>query len=125
MSFDWTDYLSLAQTLYKEAKSQPQAEARYRAAISRAYYAAFCSARNHLNSVERKGILPGARVHAEVRKTFAEHPNPVRRKIGLQLDRLFENRKRADYEDDFTGVDRAAGFTLKKATEVIETLRTL
>src|SRR6266536_662971 len=48
MSFDWSEYLTLAQELTSASTSSPIQEAHLRAAISRAYYAAFCKARNYL-----------------------------------------------------------------------------
>jgi len=45
--FDWSDYLELSRQLVGESGATIQ-EARQRCAISRAYYAAFCRARNYL-----------------------------------------------------------------------------
>ena len=46
MSFDWADYLKLAEALTQSLTVPGPEEAALRAAMSRAYYAAFCSARN-------------------------------------------------------------------------------
>ena len=43
MSFDWSEYLDLARELALQGSAPSLSEARVRAAISRAYYAAFCS----------------------------------------------------------------------------------
>ena len=49
--FDWEHYLNLAYELAGTSPpSVPDAEAKSRAAISRAYYAAFCHARNYLKT---------------------------------------------------------------------------
>ncbi len=48
MSFEWSEYLNVAQELIEQAKKASYQEAKVRAAISRAYYAAFGAARNHL-----------------------------------------------------------------------------
>ena len=52
MSFDWTEYLNLADILVRDRASYTNEEACFRAAISRAYYYAFCSARNRARDVE-------------------------------------------------------------------------
>lgn len=46
MAFDWREYLELAKELVSQANSGYSAEAAERSAVSRAYYAAFCHARN-------------------------------------------------------------------------------
>jgi len=43
MSFDWSEYLDIARELAGQATASSSAEAKKRCAISRAYYAAFCS----------------------------------------------------------------------------------
>lgn len=48
MSFSWKDYYILAGQLKQQAADSPQQEAYLRSAISRAYYASFCLARNYL-----------------------------------------------------------------------------
>lgn len=48
MPFDWKHYLELARELAQPSASEPgQREAELWTAISRAYYAAFCHARNY------------------------------------------------------------------------------
>lgn len=46
MSFDWVDFLALADALVRDPNSPGPEEASLRSASSRAYYAAFCSARD-------------------------------------------------------------------------------
>ena len=58
MNFDWSEYLNLAQELAGRPTSLSNEEARLRSAISRAYYAAFCKARNHLRDNENLLISP-------------------------------------------------------------------
>lgn len=53
MTFNWKEYLEIAKFLknindsLSEKNAKFSTEAAYRVAISRAYYAAFCYARNH------------------------------------------------------------------------------
>ena len=74
MSFDWQNYLTLAQYMMDTAEEFPETEACYRSVVSRAYYAMFCMTRDYVSQ--------------------------VRQKIGNQLRRLHQHRKKADYDRD-------------------------
>jgi len=70
MSFDWSEYLNLANKLV-QAKSTPSAdEACQRTAISRAYYAAYCLVRNLARDRGWVTLIGGARDHAIVKNHF-------------------------------------------------------
>ncbi len=47
MAFEWKAYVDLARELEKQALGAVDKEALYRTVISRAYYGAFCHARNY------------------------------------------------------------------------------
>jgi uncharacterized protein (UPF0332 family) len=99
MSFDWADYLRLAESLVSNPNSPGPEEAALRAAISRAYYAAFCSARN---LAESRGEMIRARRstdHWQVIDHFQDTPEFVRQQIGADLGRLRRFRNNADYDD--------------------------
>ncbi len=61
MSFNWSEYLNLAQELAGRSTEPPNQEARLRSSISRAYYAAFCKARNYL--LGKKYPVPRENTH--------------------------------------------------------------
>ena len=70
MSFNWKEYFNLAlvlQGLYPQGFVQ---EAAFRCSVSRAYYAAFCYARN--NARDNLGFTPThtGRDHGLVREHF-------------------------------------------------------
>ena len=56
MSFAWREYLTVAEALLRARNTFAPPEARYRTAISRAYYAAYGAARNHARDYE--GYVP-------------------------------------------------------------------
>jgi uncharacterized protein (UPF0332 family) len=114
MSFNWTEYLALAQDLAGQGVTPPTEEAKLRSAISRAYYAAFCKARNHLRDRERCSIPDTGEAHAKVRDIFWGSPLKQRRKIGTGLNRLREDRRKADYVDS---VNNLPNITTKALTE--------
>ncbi len=47
MSFDWREYLDLAEALMGRDSKPITIEAAFRCSMSRIYYAAFCHARNY------------------------------------------------------------------------------
>lgn len=104
MSFDWCDFLDLAFELESKGKK----EADFRSAISRAYYASYCSARNHLRDNENDPCFQNQKICQKTEKKsihwiliekYKNHSNPHRQDIGHDLERLFDDRKKADYED--------------------------
>src|SRR5690349_20109946 len=101
MSFDWAEYLSLAENLCSLPVSGPPIgrEAQRRAGISRAYYAAFILARNHLRDGDRIHFPLHVNVHQFVSNHYFNHPDPVRKGIGSRLRRLRRARNQCDYDD--------------------------
>lgn len=90
--FDWQDYLALAKNLCRNPLLPH--EASWRAAASRAYYAALHKSRE---VVERRDHVEVNRVtlHAEVIGRLKERPETEA--VGLSLDRLRSKRAHADY----------------------------
>ncbi len=74
MSFDWSEYLKLAQELAGPSTLHATPEARQRAAIRRAYYAAFCKCRNYLRDEKEHRVPLGGRAHQFVRDEFKKIP---------------------------------------------------
>ena len=96
MSFDWKGYLTVADDLLYHTE-----EHYCRSAISRAYYAVFCIARN------KKGLKdysppdensPG--VHKKVILEYKNSTERVEQKVGNNLDKLRRSRNLADYRED-------------------------
>ena len=100
MVFDWGEYLTIARFLGDD-QTQSQfnfgAEAAIRSATSRAYYAAFCSARNYAAS--RLSFQPnGDRSdHGRLREHFRR---TNRAQIATALGQLQQWREQCDYQDD-------------------------
>lgn len=109
MDFRWECYLDLAHALAPDAHPfQPvkvaaplqklSDEARFRCAISRAYYAAMSGCREHIRHYAPAFPLPSdAREHGDVRRFFAESTDPEEQSIGRHLKKLAEWRRQADY----------------------------
>jgi uncharacterized protein (UPF0332 family) len=123
MNFDWSRYLVLAESLAL-AELPGGAEASLRSATSRAYYAAFATARRH--SRERHGRV--------IRKTAAEHGEvamflALRGESGgviaAHLARLRFLRNRADYDDDVESSGQIAEEAIARARRVLDLLATI
>jgi len=126
MSFHWSDYLTLAESLVTDPAAPGPREATLRAAISRAYYAAFCSARNLAKSRGEIVTTQTASEHGLVIAHFRGSSEPIRRRIGADLGRLRKHRNSADYDDRLAGDPLAtAKLSVVTARNVLAALSTL
>ncbi len=131
--FVWERYLDLAKELSgqtendgRELNRVPIQEAKLRSAISRSYYAAFCKARNYLRDIEGdKNIPKTGAAHRHVRKKFMESNDRTRKTIGESLTRLIDSRRKADYEDVFSGLNPTAKAALILSETIINNLNNL
>ena len=120
MVFDWAEYLILAEELALRRDN----EAALRSAVSRAYYAAFCKARNRLRQ-EGVDIPKTGAAHAIVWSTYREATEVLHRQIGNAGDRLRRSRNKADYDDEVTRLATVVEDALAKAKRVLESLENL
>lgn len=120
--FDWAKYLTLAEELAKRHGD----EAAQRAAISRAYYAIFCYARNKLEFWElhdRKKITKTP--HKDVWEIFEEDYRTDWIRIGALGHSLKGNRVTADYEDEIRDLERLTQGAIRQAKKLDSALRSL
>lgn len=87
MSFDWSQYLNLANVLHGERGKLAHEEACLRTAISRAYYAAFCAARNRARDIDGAVFENSGMDHELVRKHYLSSLDKQKRGIGAWLDK--------------------------------------
>jgi len=100
MDFDWGEYLKLAKYLAAHTDQLPvNQETAFRNAVSRAYYAAFCHARNY--AVQKQWYdqpkYPTGGEHADVRTCFSKQGKP---EIAEKLDRMHKWRNECDYQNN-------------------------
>ena len=139
MSFNWTNYFTLSikllgyKTLFNRqilpllfkynCFSNQCYEARLRTSISRAYYAAFCSARNFLRDKDKDPNIPkDASAHAYVRYKFMNSTDIDRKAIGTNLDRLRDDRNDADYDDMVPAIDKMAEYAIMTCEDIMAKL---
>ena len=124
MGFNWAEYLSIAEGVCGMPVSGPSAgaEAQQRAAVSRAYYAAFVSSRNRLRDLDGIMIPPNRNPHQFVASQYQTHPDPGWSQIGVELHRLRLDRNRCDYEDVVDNLPRMTQRSLDGAARVLAAL---
>lgn len=127
MSFNWAEYLSVAESLCGMTVSGPLpgAEARQRAGVSRAYYAGYTSARNRLRDVDRVPIPAAGNPHAFVQQHYERDSDPQRARIGIELNRLRVARNRCDYDDAVPQLSALTGRSLARAAQILSDLQRL
>lgn len=121
MSFDWSQYFVLAEHL-----AEQDDEASRRSAVSRAYYAAYCSARNWLQANEPDlGRAPPGESHRYIWDRYQRGPHRIRVRIGAEGNRFRSERNRADYTDAVYHLDRLVETALARARTIFELLHGL
>ena len=98
--FDWHAYLRLSRLLAAAGRFL-KSEAVLRTSISRAYYAAFCVARNRLAHEEQKDPDKIIYKHSKVWKAYKNSSNKGSQSIGKIGVRLKRKRENADYQNTF------------------------
>ena len=123
MKFDWKEYLEIAERLHQEG-----GEAQERAAIGRAYYAAFCSARNWLKNDETIEITRSTS-HATIWKYFSpegeKHTPRQKKQIARLGDNLRECRNAADYDNEMINVTEKSKDAIAHARTILKLLAEL
>lgn len=129
MPFDWNQYLILAKSLSGDDDAMCNDESYDRSAVSRAYYAAFCLARNYARDHYSYHPRYTAEDHIEVRKYYASLVNQLtgilRGKILMipsQLENLRLWRNNCDYKDEHPNLATTVRMALEQTELLIETL---
>jgi len=127
MKFDWSEYFYLAKELAETSE-----EAELRSAVSRAYYSAFCLARNYLRDIQLDPRLSWHKTydinaHQYVAEEFIYHQSKsqIMIEIGKDLTRLRIMRNKADYEDTMFNLKKEARTALMLAQNIISALSNL
>ena len=119
MRFDWREFLNLAYFLGGEKDIRYSQESAYRSAVSRAYYAAFCYARNYAR--DNEGFTPSrsAKDHKNLREHFRR---TGKIEIASKLEELSQWRRNCDYDDIIDNLQVIVENALKNAKAIIKEL---
>lgn len=120
--FDWSDYQQYAARLLQ---LPAPSEAELRTAISRAYYAAFNTARDFLIWIKRLDPALRRQVHATVWRLLRDSLSSVERGISEIGMRLLECRKKADYERAYPRFNRDAKTAVRDSRRLIDAIAQL
>ena len=118
--FRWSDLLDLAEELVQRSGD----EAAERTAISRAYHAAFGTARRRLDPTGAR-IPETSHSHAIVWTTFHATPDRDHRRIADRGRRLRQWRIKADYVDVVPDLSATAQTAVSLARRVLTDLANL
>ncbi len=122
MPFDWKEFLELARNLAGQTGTGYSKEAADRTSVSRAYYAAFCYARNYAE--KHLGFKP--------QRTAADHQRLKNHFIGLggvwadrgeDLDDLRKWRNQCDYDNLVHGLQELVANALDSASKIFAECR--
>jgi hypothetical protein len=116
MSFSWEAYLTLAEVLVRERAALADEEACCRAAISRAYYAAYGATRNYARNREGLVLRQSGQDHHTVLHHYQSSTSSAHRQIG---------RTFADYEDHLIRPVALAMASLQQARQIFTVLSRL
>ena len=126
MPFDWREYLRLARYIQEQGDRSLEIdrEAAYRCAVSRAYYAAFCCARNHAR--DHWGFAgEGISVHRALVEFLRKVNVDGMAGIASALITLRDWRNRCDYDDAiprYLNIQFMAAFAISEAQRIVDTL---
>jgi len=118
MAFKWSEYLDLAQFLYNNGSNinQVTQESAYRSAISRAYYAVFCYAREYAFINYGFITTKSTNIHKEVENQFRRKGLL---KIADNLRDLRIWRNQCDYDNEVDDISSMIQKSIIKAQEIL------
>lgn len=119
MVFDWREYFNLAQFLQGQSGISYTQEAAFQCAVSRAYYAAFCHARNYAH--DQHGFSPRSTSedHQRVRNHFRGRGMV---EISRKLENLRQWRNSCDYNDIVPNVPHILTSAIAQSQEILNRL---
>lgn len=120
MAFAWKDYGSVSRFLEQQAANSAYPEAFLRSAVSRAYYGAFCDARNYARVKLRFQRRDDGDDHGRLRERLKQGKL---RGIAEKLERLRDWRNECDYRDQLKfDCKTLLGLALREASSIIANL---
>ncbi len=117
--FDWYDYLKLAKKLKQQSVRTILKEAYLRSTVSRAYYALYHIALDYACSGKIQPVFKPTKKgldHVSLAGYYRERGRGMSDydivKIGVELGRLYNNRKKCDYDNSVGNIEKVATVSL-------------
>ncbi len=119
MPFNWKEYLDISRYLCGDYSVAITREGSLRAAVSRAYYAAFCHARNY--AINRFSFKPSgyASDHSAVRRRYSATKLSV---VNKYLGDLQGWREQCDYDNEVDNIESMCISAIEMAGEIFKKL---
>jgi uncharacterized protein (UPF0332 family) len=111
-AFDWSQYLVLAKEL--GARSE---EAALRSAVSRAYYAAYNTAKSFCDTAGVP-IIDSGNLHRDLWTAFLKRGGRTFTSVYDKGERLRRKRTRADYDSEIFGLTSMAADSIRDADAI-------
>ncbi len=124
MSFNWMEYYNLAKELSRDKTFTSTEEARFRSAISRAYYSVIIQARTQI-CIILSIQSPYGNTHAWTIGKYSSHPDGRAKRISAWLKRLKKRREKADYENYLPNIESELLSALTEAEKILNELNML
>ena len=125
MNFDWAQFLTLAKELSGDQTTAASDEARLRSAASRAYYAAFRFTKNYLRDTFGEEPPDHGNNHAFIIQLLKASSAKDFRRIGINLERLRDQRNQADYDDEVDNIGLWFPNIIHASEKIIQELPTI
>src|SRR5205807_8039448 len=116
-AFDWSQYLILAKDLGNRSE-----EAALRSAISRAYYAAYNTARSFCSNAGIP-IIDTGNLHKDLWDTFLRKGGRTFVSIHDKGQRLRRKRAKADYDSEVFGLSSVAVDSIRDGEAILSFLK--
>lgn len=123
MSFDWTDFLAVADKLISMVADRRLAEGYYRTAIGRAYFAAINFAKYALPQQSLDRCPEDANGHGYVIRQYKNGTSRDHKVVGDDLERLRIIRNKADYRPMWGDAGKQCAAELSRAHRTIERVK--
>ena len=123
MAFNWREYLFFARFTKDLADKDFSREASQRCAVSRAYFAAFCCARNFAvaNGFVIRDGDDRAKIHTQIREHFRK--DAPRRHLAGSLDRLRQWRNNCDYDNEVPNIEFVVEGSFREAEKILDSVK--
>jgi len=118
MPFDWREFLAVARFLAGHGGIAFSSEAAWRCAVSRAYYAAYCHARNYARDSNWFSPTNKPKDHGRLRACFQKRSMVA---VASRLDSLRQWRNDCDYADVYV-LPVSLASALAEAQQIIDAL---
>lgn len=119
MHFAWVEFLGLARELQGKSGDEFSVEAANRSAVSRAYYAAFCTVRNYAEMYLGFQRTTTAQDHEQLRLRLIQQGGQWL-VVARRLNQLRQWRNQCDYDDIVPNLDQLTISAIERASMVIQ-----